>query len=227
MLGLQVLQYSVQSWRRQPSLHSCAVLHGHWRCTCPSLCNDSPLVQTAENCAGPAVAVFCGRCPFCAGSSWRPVMDKVVDVTVIVNDRVLHSGGASNSVHRLFSWTFQLCNTDRYDASSIFGYGGDDGFLSHFASFFALFRLSQSYAPVLGGLDGEELFVVEGSPCQLAQTLLILTLPGLSRFQNNTNTTTTQQHTQPDWLRKVYFSFPCQVRLRLSWYEVSPWSAFG
>ena len=20
--------------------HSCAVLHGHWRCTCPSLCND-------------------------------------------------------------------------------------------------------------------------------------------------------------------------------------------
>ena len=37
------LQCSVQSWRRQPSSHSCAVLHGHWRCTCPSLCNDSSL----------------------------------------------------------------------------------------------------------------------------------------------------------------------------------------
>ena len=30
----------VHTWRRQPSSHSCAVLHGHWRCTCPSLCND-------------------------------------------------------------------------------------------------------------------------------------------------------------------------------------------
>ena len=30
----------VHTWKRQPSSHSCAVLHGHWRCTCPSLCND-------------------------------------------------------------------------------------------------------------------------------------------------------------------------------------------
>ena len=71
------------------------------------------------------------------GSSWRPVLDKVVDMLVIVNDRVLHSGGASNSVHRLFSWTFQLCNSDGFDASSIFGYGGDegifDGILRHFS----------------------------------------------------------------------------------------------
>ena len=49
----------VQWWRRQPSSHSNAVLHGHWRCTCPSLCNDScRVVQTAENCEGPAVAVL-------------------------------------------------------------------------------------------------------------------------------------------------------------------------
>ena len=33
-------------------------------------------------------------------------LDKVVDMPVIVNDRVLHSA------HRLFTWTFQLCNTD-------------------------------------------------------------------------------------------------------------------
>ena len=52
--------------------------------------------------------------------------DKVVDMPVIVNDRVLHSGVASDTVHRLFMWTFQLCNTDGYDASSIFGYGGDE-----------------------------------------------------------------------------------------------------
>ena len=55
---------------------------------------------------------------------------------VIVNDRVLHSGGASNSVHRLFSWTFQLCNTDGYDASSIFAYGGDDGLFDALCVFF-------------------------------------------------------------------------------------------
>ena len=36
---------------------------------------------------------------------------------VIVNDRVaVHSGGASNSVHRLFMWTFQLCNRFRRDS---------------------------------------------------------------------------------------------------------------
>ena len=65
-----------------------------------------------------------------------PGLDKVVDKPVIVNDRVLHSGGASNSVHRLFSWTFQLCNTDGYDASSIFGYGGDEGFFDAFCVIF-------------------------------------------------------------------------------------------
>ena len=44
--------------------------------------------------------------------------DKVVDMPVIVNDRVaVHSGGASNSVHRLFMWTFQLCNRFRRDST--------------------------------------------------------------------------------------------------------------
>ena len=94
---------SVQSWRRQLSSHSCADLRGHCRCHARRCATTAALVQTSENCAGPAVAVLLrGRCPCCAGSSWRPVLDKVVDMPVIVNDRVLHSGGASNSVHRLF-----------------------------------------------------------------------------------------------------------------------------
>ena len=49
------------------------------------LLQSSSLVQTFENCAGPAVAVLLrGRCPCCAGSSWRPVLDKVVDMPVVV-----------------------------------------------------------------------------------------------------------------------------------------------
>ena len=37
------------------------------------------------SCAGSAVAVLLrGRCPCCAGSSWRPVLDQVVDVPVVV-----------------------------------------------------------------------------------------------------------------------------------------------
>ena len=107
------------------------VLHAR-RCA-----TTAALVSKAENCAGSAVAVLlCGPCPCCAGSSWRPVLDKVVDMPVIVNDRVLHSGGASDTVHRLFMWTFQLCNTDGYDVSSIFRYGGDDWVFDAFCVIF-------------------------------------------------------------------------------------------
>ena len=55
---------------------------------------------------------------------------------VIVNDRVLNSGGASDTVHRLFMWTFQLCNTDGYDVSSIFLYGGDEWVFDAFCVIF-------------------------------------------------------------------------------------------
>ena len=127
MLGSQVVQFSVHSWRRQSSSHSCADCMD---CCCHArrCATTAAVVQKAENCAGPAVAVLLrGRCPCCAGSSWRPSLDKVVDMPVIVNDRVaVHSGGASNFVHRLFMWTFQLCSSDGYDASSIFCYGGDE-----------------------------------------------------------------------------------------------------
>ena len=65
--------------------------------------------------------------------------DKVVDMPVIVNDRVLYSGGA-----------FQLCNTDGYDSSSIFAYGGDDGLFDAFCVIFrappAMPELSASFS---------------------------------------------------------------------------------
>ena len=43
------------------------------------------------------------------------------------------------------------------------------GFSAHFASFFALLRLSgvERQSSQLGALDGEEFFAIEGSPCQL------------------------------------------------------------
>ena len=52
-----------------------------------------------------------------------------------------NSEGASNSAHRLLFWTFQLCNTDGYDASSILGYGGDECFFRGCSAFFALLRV--------------------------------------------------------------------------------------
>ena len=55
-----------------------------------------------------------------------------------------------HTVHRLFSWTFQLCNTDGYDSSSNFAYGGDDGFFDAFCVIFrappAMPELSASFS---------------------------------------------------------------------------------
>ena len=64
-------------------------------------------------------------------------LDKVVDMPVIVNDRVLHSGGATATVHRLFMWTFS-CATELGVSA---GYGGDEGFFGGFSAFFALLRV--------------------------------------------------------------------------------------
>ena len=82
---------SVHSWMRQPSSHSCADCMD---CCCHArrCATTAALVQKTENCAGPAVAVLSGgRCPCCAGSSRRPDLDKVVDMPVIVNDRVFYT----------------------------------------------------------------------------------------------------------------------------------------
>ena len=62
--------------------------------------------------------------------------------SVIVNDMCnANSEGASNSAHRPLLWTFRLCNTDGFDASSFFGYGGDEGVFRGFSAFFALLRV--------------------------------------------------------------------------------------
>ena len=64
----------------------------------------------------------------------------------------------------LFFWTlFLLAVIWRWDGV----FGGSDVFFFSRSS-----GLSRSCAPVLGALDGEEFFAIEGSPCQLAQDLL-------------------------------------------------------
>ena len=52
----------------------------------------------------------------------------------------------------------------RFSSSQELGYDGSEGFLSHFAPFFALLRLSgvERQFSQLGALDDEEFFVIEG-----------------------------------------------------------------
>ena len=72
-------------------------------------------------------------------------LDKVVDVFFVQFidgygrrcDHAATSGGASDSVHRQSSWTFQLYNRDGYDALR----AAMKGFFGLFRPFFALFRV--------------------------------------------------------------------------------------
>ena len=63
---------------------------------------------------------------------------------VIVNDRVLHSGGATATGHRLFMWTFICAAQPGMTFSATLLMAAMMGFLTHFASFFALLRLCRS-----------------------------------------------------------------------------------
>ena len=74
-----------------------------------------PVGERAENCEGPAVARF-----FKVADVPVVQVVTVVNVPVIIQRQVLlfQRGGASDSVHRLSRWTFQLCSRDGYDASS-------------------------------------------------------------------------------------------------------------
>ena len=67
--------------------------------------------------------------------------DKVVDMPVIVNDRLLHSGSAPDSVIAGDSG-HSSCATQTGMSSLLMA--AMIGFLTHFASFFALLRLSRS-----------------------------------------------------------------------------------
>ena len=77
--------------------------------------------------------------PLCATTDahGRRSSSTVVNVPVIMRD----SGNATDSGHREFLVDIPARNRDR---CSTFNSGSDDGFLTHFASFFALFRLSRS-----------------------------------------------------------------------------------
>ena len=59
-------------------------------------------------------------------------------------DRVFHSGGATDTVHRLFMWTFSCATQTGTTFPANLLMAAMMGFLTHFASFFALLRLCWS-----------------------------------------------------------------------------------
>ena len=112
---------------------------------------EETVVSHYCSCAGFAVAVLLrGRCPCCAGSSWRPALDQAVDVPVVVQ----RQGFSQWRCHRYSSSPvyvdFQLCNTDGYDVSSNFAYSCDDGLFDAFCVIFrappAMPELSASFS---------------------------------------------------------------------------------
>ena len=99
----------------------------------------------------------------------------------------LHSGGASDTVHRLLMWTFQLCNTDGYDASSIFLYGGDEW---DFDAFCVIFRAPPVVPELSASFWSPRWWRVlrhRGLPCQSASGLCRHRHPPrFSRFKTTT-----------------------------------------
>ena len=77
---------------------------------------------------------------------------KLLTCPSLCNDRVFHSGGATDTVHRLFMWTFS-CATNGYDVSSNFACGSDDGLFDAFCVIFrappAMPELSASFSSLL------------------------------------------------------------------------------
>ena len=61
----------------------------------------------------------------------------------LCNDRVFHSGGATDTVHRLFMWTFSCATQTGTTFPAILLMAAMMG-LTHFASFFALLQLCRS-----------------------------------------------------------------------------------
>ena len=129
--------------------------------------NDTAMVLTVQKHRDSSVAVHwqgdrCWVCWSCSPRCFRGGDSRAPTIAVVelwtksltcpslCNDRVFYSGGASDTVHRLFMWTFQLCNTDGYDVSSNLAYGGDDGFFDAFCVIFrappAMPELSASFS---------------------------------------------------------------------------------
>ena len=137
MLGLQVVQFLSAFVEEIAELPQLRRLRG-LLLPCPSLCNDSCMVQTSENCEVPQLQYFF-----------------VIDVPVVQVHLGVQSWTRSLTCPLLSTTGFftqwrclryssspvyvdiQLCNTDGYDASSIFGYGGDEW---DFDAFCVIFR---------------------------------------------------------------------------------------
>ena len=83
-----------------------------------------------DSCCMPVVCN--DRCPWSLTSRSSPT---VVDVLVITQRR-LYSGSASDSVHRQSPWTVQLCNRAWYSTFSNGGFGGDEGVFDAFCVIF-------------------------------------------------------------------------------------------
>ena len=84
----------VQSWRRQSSSHSCCPFSMDTVIAMPVVVQRQlPLVQTSENCEGPAVAVHLNvvDVPVVQVHLGRLFVDKVVDMPLVCDDRVLRT----------------------------------------------------------------------------------------------------------------------------------------
>ena len=137
MLGLQVVQFLGAFVEETAELPQLRRLHG-LLLPCPSLCNDSCMVQTSENCEVPQLQYFfVVDVPVVQVHLGVQSWTRSLTCPLLSTTGFLHSGGASDTVHRLFMWTFQLCSRDGYDASSFFGYGGDEWV---FGAFCVIFR---------------------------------------------------------------------------------------
>ena len=143
MFVVQVQQVRAQSVRRQSRSHSCSLSAFGPGCSLPVVCSDRCwVVQSAENCEGPAVAAHLTR----GSMSLLAQFINGSDVPVIMQRR-LYSGSASDSVHRRSPWTVQLRNRERYSTFSSGGYGGGEGFF--FDAFWRHFSRSSGLSPEL------------------------------------------------------------------------------
>ena len=145
MLGLQVVQFLGAFVEETVELPQLRRLHG-LLLPCPSLCNDSCMVQTSENCEVPQLQYFFViDVPCCAGSSRRPVLDKVVDMPVIVNDWVFNTVEVPQIQFIACLCGHSSCATQTGTTLPAFlVMAAMSGILTLFASFFALLRLSRS-----------------------------------------------------------------------------------
>ena len=90
-------------------------------------------------------------------------LDKVVDMPVIVNDKLMHSGGASIQFIAYFRGHSSCATQTGMMLPAVLLMAATMGFLTHFASFFALLRLCRSWAPVFRALERSQLWVLDGS----------------------------------------------------------------